>query len=56
MYDDPEFEKEYKKTIGDDPSPINPQDYQTAIREIPRGAGFIELYKKFSGGDALSNR
>ena len=55
-YDDPEFEKEYKKAIGDDPSPINPEEYQTAIREIPRGAEIIELYKKFSGGDPLANR
>jgi tripartite-type tricarboxylate transporter receptor subunit TctC len=30
-YDDPDFEKEYKKTIGGDPSPINPEDYQIAI-------------------------
>jgi tripartite-type tricarboxylate transporter receptor subunit TctC len=55
-YDDPEFEKEYKKSIGDGPSPINPEDYQAAIREIPRGAEIIELYKKFSGGDSLPNR
>ena|SRR5215468_8950152 len=50
-YEDPEFEKEYKKAIGDDASPINPEDYQIAIREIPRDPEIIELYKKFSGGD-----
>jgi tripartite-type tricarboxylate transporter receptor subunit TctC len=55
-YDDPEFETEYKKVTGDDPSPINPEDYQTAIREIPRDPETIELYKKFSGGDPLPNR
>jgi multiple antibiotic resistance protein len=55
-YDDPEFEKEYKKITGDDPSPINPEDYQTAIREIPRDPETIELYKKLSGGDPLPNR
>lgn len=55
-YDDPEFEKEYKKVTGDDPSPINPENYQTAIREIPRDPETIELYKKFSGGDPLPNR
>jgi tripartite-type tricarboxylate transporter receptor subunit TctC len=55
-YEDPEFEKEYKKLTGDDPSPINPEDYQTAIREIPRDPEIIELYKKFSGGDPLPNR
>jgi len=38
-YDDPEFEKEYKKTIGDDPLPINPEDYQIAIRENPARPG-----------------
>jgi tripartite-type tricarboxylate transporter receptor subunit TctC len=55
-YDDPEFEKEYRKVINDDPSPINPEDYQTAIREIPRDPEIIELYKKFSGADPLPNR
>ena len=55
-YEDPEFEKEYKKFIGDDASPINPEDYQTAIREIPRDQETIELYKKFSGAEPLPNR
>ena len=55
-YDDPEFEKEYKKVTGADPSPINPEDYQTAIREIPRNPETIELYKKLSGGDPLLTR
>jgi len=55
-YADPEFEKEYKKATGDDPSPINPEDYQSAIREIPRDQETIELYKKFSGPDPLPPR
>jgi tripartite-type tricarboxylate transporter receptor subunit TctC len=55
-YEDPEFEKEYKKAIGDEPSPINPEDYQSAIREIPRDQETVELYKKFSGADPLPNR
>jgi tripartite-type tricarboxylate transporter receptor subunit TctC len=55
-YEDPEFEKEYKKATGDDPSPINPEDYQSAIREIPRDHETIELYKQFSGADPLPNR
>ncbi len=55
-YEDPEFEKEYKKVIGDDPSPINPEDYQAAIREIPRDQETIEMYKRFSGADPLPNR
>lgn len=55
-YEDPEFEKEYKKATGDDPSPIIPEDYQSAIREIPRDQETIELYKRFSGADPLPNR
>jgi tripartite-type tricarboxylate transporter receptor subunit TctC len=55
-YEDPEFEKEYKKATGDDPSPIHPEDYQSAIREIPRDQETIELYKKFSGADPLPGR
>jgi tripartite-type tricarboxylate transporter receptor subunit TctC len=55
-YEDPEFEKEYRKLVGDLPSPINPEDYQSAIREIPRDSEIIELYKKLSGADPLPNR
>jgi tripartite-type tricarboxylate transporter receptor subunit TctC len=55
-YNDPEFEKEYRKLTGADPSPINPEDYQAAIREIPRDPEIIELYKKFSGADPLPSR
>jgi tripartite-type tricarboxylate transporter receptor subunit TctC len=55
-YDDPEFQKEYKKLTGDDPSPIGPGDYRKSIEEIPRDPDTIELYKKFSGGDVLPTR
>jgi tripartite-type tricarboxylate transporter receptor subunit TctC len=55
-YEDPEFEKEYKKLTGDDPSPILPEDYEKAIREIPRDPETIELYKKLSGPDPLPPR
>ncbi len=55
-YEDPDFEKDYRKLVGDEPSPINPEDYQGAIREIPRDKETIELYKKLSGADPLPNR
>jgi tripartite-type tricarboxylate transporter receptor subunit TctC len=55
-YEDPEFHSEYKKLTGDDPSPINPADYNKSIGEIPRNPEIIELYKKFSGADSLPAR
>jgi tripartite-type tricarboxylate transporter receptor subunit TctC len=55
-YEDPDFEREYRKLVGDEPSPINPEDYQAAIREIPRDRETIDLYKKLSGADPLPNR
>ena len=55
-YEDAEFENDYRKLVGDEPSPINPEDYQSAIREIPRDKETIELYKKLSGADPLPNR
>ena len=55
-YEDPDFEKDYRKLVGDEPSPINPEDYQSAICEIPRDKETIELYKKLSGADPLPNR
>jgi tripartite-type tricarboxylate transporter receptor subunit TctC len=55
-FEDPEFEKEYRKLTGGEPSPIKPEDYQTAIREIPREPEIIDLYKRFSGAEPLPVR
>lgn len=53
---DPQFQKEYKKLLGDDPTPIMPDDQGKTIREIGRDPDVIDLFKKFAGPDPLPPR
>jgi tripartite-type tricarboxylate transporter receptor subunit TctC len=55
-FKDPEFPKEYKKLVGDDPSPLFPDENQKAIRELPRDAETIALYNKLAGPGPLPPR
>ena len=48
-FKDPEFFKEYHKLVGDDPTPLTPEANEKAIRDLPRDAETVELYKKFAG-------
>jgi tripartite-type tricarboxylate transporter receptor subunit TctC len=52
-YSDPEFQKEYKKVTGDDPTPLLPENHEAAIREIPRDPEAIEVFNKLIGAGAL---
>ena len=38
-FKDPEFVKEYRKVVGEDPTPLMPEENERAIRELPRDAG-----------------
>lgn len=53
---DPEFPVEYKKLMGDPPSPLGGEDLEQAIKELPRDKEVIELYKKIAGGNPLPAR
>lgn len=55
-YKDPEFAKEYKKLVGDDPSPLLPDDNERAIRELPRDRETIEVFNKLAGPGPLPPR
>ncbi len=55
-FNDPEFHKEYKKLVSDEPTPLFPDENQQAIRDLPRDAETIELYKKLAGPEALPKR
>ena len=52
-YLDPGFQKEYKKIVGNNPSPLLPEDHEKVIREVPREPDVIELFKKIAGADPL---
>ena len=55
-FNDPAFPTEYKKLVGDDPSPLFPDENQKAIRELPRDAETIALYNKLAGPGSLPPR
>jgi hypothetical protein len=53
---DPDFQAEFKKLVGDDASPLMPEDLVKVIRETPRDAEVIEMLKQVSGVEALPPR
>lgn len=55
-FNDPAFRGEYKKLVGDDPSPLTPEENQTAIRELPRDEETIALFNKLAGPGPLPPR
>jgi tripartite-type tricarboxylate transporter receptor subunit TctC len=55
-FKDPAFFQEYRKLVGDDPSPLTPEGNEKAIRDLPRDAESVELYKKFAGAGPLPPR
>jgi tripartite-type tricarboxylate transporter receptor subunit TctC len=55
-FNDPEFHREYRKIVGDEASPMAPDDLAKAIRETPRDPELIEWFKVFSGAAPLPAR
>ncbi len=53
---DPEFPGEFKKLMGDPPAPLDGEELERAIKELPRDQEVIELYKKLAGADPLPAR
>lgn len=53
---DPEFQKEFEKLAGDDPSPLMADALEKVIRELPRDAQVVELFNKLAGPDPLPAR
>jgi len=55
-FKDPAFLQEYRKLVGDDPSPLMPEENEKAIRALPRDRETVELYKKFAGAGPIPVR
>ena len=54
---DPAFIAEYRRlTSGDIPTPLMPDEQAKVVRDIPRDAETIELFKKFAGTSSLPPR
>ena len=52
----PDFHKEYRKVVGEDPTPLMPEDNERAVRELPRDPEIVELFKRFAGAGPLPPR
>jgi ABC-type amino acid transport substrate-binding protein len=52
-YKDAEFFREYKKLVGEEPTPLLPEAHEQAIKDIPREPEVIELFKKLAGAGPL---
>jgi hypothetical protein len=55
-FKDSEFHREYRKVVGDEASPMTPEELAKAIRDTPRDPELIELFKVFSGAAPLPAR
>jgi hypothetical protein len=50
---DPEFRTEFKKLLGDDPSPLTGEAMEKAIHELPIEQSVIDFFKQISGSGPL---
>jgi tripartite-type tricarboxylate transporter receptor subunit TctC len=55
-FQDPEFQKEFKKLTGDDASPLMPEAQEEIIKTVPRDPETIELFKLINGSKPLPPR
>jgi hypothetical protein len=44
-FSDPEFSREFKKLMGSDPNPLTGEEFEAAIRELPRDPQMIASKK-----------
>ena len=52
-FKDPEFVPTFTKTTGWEPSPLLPEEQARSIRNIPRDAESVNLFKRISGSESL---
>jgi tripartite-type tricarboxylate transporter receptor subunit TctC len=55
-FKDSDFHREYRKVVGDDASPMLPEELTKVIQDTPRNAELIEWFKTFSGPAPLPSR
>jgi tripartite-type tricarboxylate transporter receptor subunit TctC len=56
MFNDPEFHKDYKKFVGEEPTPLMPEEMERALKELPRDPEIVELFKKLNAVGPLPVR
>jgi tripartite-type tricarboxylate transporter receptor subunit TctC len=55
-FKDPGFQQDFKKLMGREPTPLTGEEVEKAIRDLPRDAEVIALYKKLAEAGPLPAR
>jgi tripartite-type tricarboxylate transporter receptor subunit TctC len=53
---DPAFPAGFRKLVGEDPTPLMPEELQKVIHDVPRDPEVVALFNKIAGGDKLPER
>jgi tripartite-type tricarboxylate transporter receptor subunit TctC len=53
VFNDPEFYKDYKKIVGEEPSPLMPEEFDAVMKQLPRDREDVELFKQIAGAGPL---
>ena len=53
VFKDPEFYKAYTKMVGEEPSPLMPEEFDKVMKQLPRDREDVELFKKIAGAGPL---
>lgn len=55
-FKDPQFQKEFKKLTGDNPTPLMPEAHEKMVKETPRDPEVIGTFKVIAGAETLPPR
>jgi hypothetical protein len=55
-FKDPEFHKEYNKLVGEEPTPVMPDEMERLVKELPRDPEIVDLFKKINAAEPLPPR
>lgn len=55
-FQDPDFQREYKKLTGEEPDPLMPEEMDKVVKEMPRDAEAVDRLKLLSGEGAFPSR
>jgi tripartite-type tricarboxylate transporter receptor subunit TctC len=55
-FNDPGFAASFRKLVGEDPTPLMPEELQKVIQEVPRDPEVIALFNKIAGSEKLPDR
>ena len=56
MFSDSDFHRDYKKLVGEEPTPLLGEEMERAVKELPRDPEIIELFKKLNAAGPLPAR